>query len=188
MSSACNGPVRALKNDCLRSTTVFQSVEPSSPLKIRKSFHQHRCCREADTSVGHRRRVQPHTPALTWQPEKRLSSLPAPESRPCPSPFSKSCFPSLARRPLRLTAEVNSGRAARSGPGPPSSEKTHDINLPVPFVLPNRRSREAETRGRGGNYSPRCLSCLFCLSCLSCLSCVSCLPRKACETGGKRLG
>ena len=35
-------------------------------------------------------------------------------------------------------------------------------------VPPNRRSREAETRGRGGlvptlsgNYSPRCLSCLF---------------------------
>ena len=44
-------------------------------------------------------------------------------------------------------------------------------NLPVHPVLPNRRSREAETGGRGGlvptlsgNYFP---ACLFCLSCLS---------------------
>ena len=86
---------------------------------------------------------------------------------------------SLARRRPRLTPEVNSGylpavgrapdvargpRALKNGPSAcaPPFALCFGHNLPVHPVLPNRRSREAESGGRGGlvptlsgNYFPR---------------------------------
>ena len=58
-----------MKNGCPRSTTFFQSFGLPTSLKNLDPFHQHRCCREAEISAVHHRRVREDTPALTEQPE-----------------------------------------------------------------------------------------------------------------------
>ena len=99
-----------MKNGCPRSTTFFQSFGLPTSLKNLDPFHQHRCCREAEISAVHRRRVREDTPALTEQPEHCLPRHPAfaqlPSALPtvsayAPSDAIRSCAPLLPHSVLR---------------------------------------------------------------------------------------
>ena len=110
-----------------------------------------------------------------------LSALDVPSS---PQHLEISSFGTTVRRrpdrsrPPQVGAEAHTCTAyadptAPAGPfrasqPPPFQTPAIFGNAHIPAgVLPNRRSREAETGGRGGNYFPRMPFLPFCLSCLS---------------------
>ena len=95
-----------------------------------------------------------------------------------PSPFSSSDHdPALPFRKSLLC--MLPGEAAAAGDRGRVRQDTttfrdrSPLRSPPPARLPKRRSREAATRGRGGNHSPRLP---FLSSCLSCLSSLPAFP------------
>ena len=136
----CTTPAALQETAVCTQRRFSRALAPCSPLKIWKSFHQHRCCRNAETSVGSRRRAQPRTPALSLQPEQRPPRL----SAFVPLPFLPSLIEARLPRP-------------------------HGVSLPVPFVLSGGAAARQKQGGAGGIIPPACLFCLFCLSCVSCV-------------------
>ena len=119
---------------------VFSRASSRRSFFIWRSFRQHRCDREAGTSVGHRRWVRKDTPAPTRQSGQRPPGLPA------FAPFSGSSRVLEARLPV-------------SGQRPPRGEAARRT----------RGERGELFPPPGSGAEPRCLSCLSCLSCLFCV-------------------
>ena len=99
----------------------------------------------SETSVGHRRRVQPHTPALTEQPEQRP---PSPSGLgvtplPCLTRLFGAWLPVSARRPPRGEAARRT-KGARGELFPP-----HALTFSLARVLPSPICSRHTVRTRG---------------------------------------